>query len=139
MHFLIFPLTESHNKMITWQIIKLDNFIHRDFYASPVIPVSFSWVGLGWSWSFIGWGDVEWIIGLIRNSSSFCYRLLVVTGVIFFFFELQFCLLVSSSSVTVGSGDRNIITMIFSNELVKYILTYSDVPSWVPVPGSSPV
>ena len=61
----------------------------------------------------MGWGDVELIVDLIRNSSSFCYRLLVVVSVIFFFVELQFYLLVSSSSVTVGSGDRNITTVIF--------------------------
>ena len=62
---------------------------------------------------FVGWGDVELIVGLIKNSSSFCYRLLVVVCVVFFFLELQFCLLVPSSSVMVGSGDRNITTVIF--------------------------
>ena len=61
----------------------------------------------------IDWDDVELIVGLVRNSSSFCYRLLVVVCVIFFFLELQFCLLVSSSSVAIGTGDRNITTMIF--------------------------
>ena len=59
------------------------------------------------------------IVDLIRNSSSFCYKLLVVVSVISFFVELQFYLLVSSSSVTVGSGDRNIVillTSLFSNQ-----------------------
>ena len=88
----------------------------------------------------MGWGDVELIVDLIWNSSSFCYRLLVVFSVIFFFVELWFYLLVSSSSVTVGSGDRNIITVIFFRwVLVQDVLTYSDVPSPVHVPESSPV
>ena len=83
------------------------------------------------------WGDVELIVDLIRNSSSFCCRLLVFISVIFFFVELQFYLLVSSSS---GSGDRNITTVIFFRwYLVKDFLTHSDVPSRVRVPESSPV
>ena len=76
---------------------------------TPNIFVSRAGLGL----KLMGWGDVELIVDLIRNSSSFCYRLLVVVSVIFFFVELQFYLLVSSSSVTVGSGDRNITTVIF--------------------------
>ena len=38
---------------------------------------------------YIDWGDVELIVGWMRNSSSFCYMLLVVVCVIFFFAELS--------------------------------------------------
>ena len=58
---------------------------------------------------YIDWGDVELIVGLIKNSSSFCYRLLVVVCIIFFFAELQFYLLVCSSSITVDPSNGNMI------------------------------
>ena len=61
----------------------------------------------------IGWDEIELICRFEKEFLFLSLQASCLRWLYLLFVELQFCLLVSSSSVTVGLGDRNIATVIF--------------------------